>query len=65
MTAASDWSAMTVNERLFAGRLLEEFDLAAKAKDRARMIDILARVDVPPSTVDAILADPQMYGYEQ
>jgi hypothetical protein len=65
MSAEPDWSSMTVNERLLKAHLMDEFELAAGAKDRARMIDILARVDVSAQTADAILADPRKYGLEQ
>lgn len=35
---------MTVNERLFEAGLLDAFDAAAKAQDRAKMISILSKV---------------------
>jgi hypothetical protein len=56
---------MTVNERLFAAGLLDEFEGAAHARDRARMIALLARVEVadPDRSVNAILKNPGEYGY--
>jgi hypothetical protein len=56
-------SGMTVNERLFVLGLLEEFDVAARARDRARMIEILARAEVGSETADQLLASPERYGY--
>ena len=60
-----DYSAMTVNERLFAAGLLVAFDRAARSHDRASMIEILASVEAkdPAWSVDTILANPRKYGY--
>lgn len=60
-----DYSGMTVNERLFATGLLDEFEQAARRRDRDAMIEILRRVDVQPpeATVDPILADPKRFGF--
>jgi hypothetical protein len=60
-----DYSGMTVNERLFAAGLIEDFDCAAKARDREAMISILSRVKVsnPERTADSIIRDPARYGY--
>ena len=58
---------MTVNERLFALGLFEEFDKAAKARDKKAMIDILKSCsmndDQCEETSEAILRDPKRYGY--
>jgi len=56
---------MTTNERLFTAGLLDAFDRAAGARDRASMIDILASVDIRAAdeTADAILANPRKYGF--
>lgn len=62
---SSDYSGMTVNERLFVAGLLEEYEQAARRRDRGAMIEVLARVGVQPpeATVDPILADPERYGF--
>jgi len=54
---------MTVNERLVDADLLDQFDAAAKRRDRPAMIDLLAQVDVSSETADAILNNPAFYGY--
>jgi hypothetical protein len=61
----SPYAAMTVNERLYVSGLIGAFDAAARSRDRAKMIRILERVDVPEAyrTADAIIADPERYGY--
>jgi hypothetical protein len=60
-----EFAGMTVNERLFAAGLLRDFDQAARRRDRARMIGILTQVavDTPERTGDAILGDPETYGF--
>lgn len=66
MTKSADFFAgMTVNERLYHADLLDDFDRAAVARDRAEMISILDKVYVGNSgeTADAILDDPGKYGY--
>ncbi len=61
------YSAMTVNERLFAAKLLDQFDSAINAHDREKALDILEMVEMPrelgAQTVDPIFANPKMYGY--
>ncbi|HTU09779.1 MAG TPA: hypothetical protein VMG08_02680 [Allosphingosinicella sp.] len=61
----SDLAGMTVNERLFNMGLLDEWDDAARSRDRARMIEIMRQIAVHPSerTADMVLADPAMYGF--
>ena len=56
---------MTVNERLFAAGLLDDFEAAARRRDRRRMIDILTQVavDTPERTADTILRNPETYGF--
>jgi hypothetical protein len=57
---------MTVNERLFEGGLLDEWDSAARARDRARMISVLQRVEMGEgavATADAVLTNPAFYGF--
>lgn len=60
-----DYAGMTVNERLFVAGLLDQFDDAARARDRARLIVLLSQVDVadPDWSVDTILDNPGKYGY--
>ena len=58
-TGDHKYAGMTVNERLFAAGLLDEFDDATAAGNRAKMIEILSRVAMTPvqctETTDAIL----------
>jgi hypothetical protein len=62
-----DYGGMTVNERLFTAGLLESFDSAARARNRAEMISILLRVQLSEKdaawSVDTILANPRSYGF--
>jgi hypothetical protein len=58
---------MTVNERLSDAGLLEQFDIAARARDRARLVELLVRAELSreqaEDTVRALLAHPRRYGY--
>lgn len=61
-----DYAAMTVNERLFAAGLLEDFDSAIEIADRATAVEMLARVDIADQAewiVDTTLANPAKYGF--
>ena len=62
----SDIAGMTPNERLSHFGLLVEFDRAALKRNRAEMVNIFHRAQFPSPdaerTVDAILADPTLYG---
>ena len=62
---ADDFSGMTVNERLFAAGLLDDFGTAARRRDRTKMIELLTQVavDMPEHIVDTILRNPKMYGF--
>jgi Superinfection immunity protein len=66
-TAANppDFAGMTVNERLNAAGLTDPWGVAARTRNRDQMLDILKRVEIanPAFTVDAVLADPQKYGF--
>lgn len=56
----------TTNERLWLAGLLDEFERAARARDRAHMIELLCRVELggqAESIADAILAQPVRYGF--
>lgn len=58
-------NGMTVNERLFANGLLDQFDDAIRSGDRTLMADILGRVKLSEEAeriVAAIMADPTRYG---
>ncbi|MCU1439050.1 MAG: hypothetical protein JWP85_47 [Rhodoglobus sp.] len=61
------YSGMTVNERLFVARLLDEWDSAIIARDRQRAIEILGEVDMNETsaaqTVDTTLSNPSKYGF--
>jgi hypothetical protein len=62
----AEYAGMTTNERLLVAGLLDAFDAAARARDRARMIEILGRVELGDQAdwiADTILADPQRYGF--
>ena len=57
---------MTVNERLYSAGLLDDWDAAARARSRDRMIELLGEVDLGHQAqwiVDTILAKPSKYGF--
>lgn len=58
---------MTGNERLFNAGLLEAWDRAFKARNRAAMIAIYCQVEVPEDEavkcIDSMLANPAKYGF--
>ena len=61
------YSGMTVNERLFVARLLDDWESAIIARDRQRAIEILGEVDMDETsaaqTVDTTLSNPAKYGF--
>jgi hypothetical protein len=65
--ATNSYSGMTVNERLYAGGLLDAFDAAVESGDKAEVVRVLQRVELSlpeaQSIADAIFADPGRYGY--
>ena len=65
MAQAQSYAGMTINERLHAAGLMDQFELAARARDRDVTISILNGVAVRDAagSVDAILRDPILYGY--
>jgi hypothetical protein len=61
-----NFAGMTVNERLCAAELSDEWTAAANSQNRARMIELLDRVDLVGQSgeiADMILANPAKYGY--
>ena len=64
--AMPDYSAMTVNERLFVANLIGHFDAAVRSRDKSRIVEILLAVQLTPDqaneTATAVLADPGRYG---
>ena len=65
MNDRSRYEGMTVNERLFDAGLMDAFDAAARARDRAAMIRLLIDVDVEDAawSADTILQRPERYGF--
>jgi hypothetical protein len=64
--AGVDYSGMTVNERLVAARLVGRWDAAIEVRDRTAALDVLNQVELASQAadiVDAVLADPQKYGF--
>jgi len=62
----SPYAGMTLNERLYAAGHLAEWGVAARNRDRTRMIEILESVDLKEqaaSIVDSVLAIPAFYGF--
>ena len=61
------YAGMTVNERLFHSKLMDDFDAAARRRDREKMNAILVKVDLNETEaawiVDTMLAEPRKYGY--
>jgi type IV pilus biogenesis protein CpaD/CtpE len=62
-----NYSGMTTNERLFVAGLLDQWDHAARARDKQQMVLILQRVEISESDAAAIaasvLANPSRYGF--
>ena len=63
----SNYSGMTVNERLFKAKLLDIWDKAIQTKDKKMAIDILLKLELDEKqageTVDAIFRNPSKYGF--
>ena len=53
-TAHGFYDAMTVNERLYAAGLLDEFDLALELKDKNKLKEILSEVEVSELDIEEI-----------
>ncbi len=62
----SSYDGMTLNERLGTAGLFDAWDTAGRARDEARMVEILMSVDVlegaARETVAIVLRDPGRYG---
>ncbi len=67
MKEDADYSGMTLNERLFAAGLLDQFDAAARRRDRAQLVELLKLVQLnqteAEASADALLEKPEKYGY--
>ena len=61
------FGGMTLNERLFAARLLGQWDAAIGAGQREDAIALLKQVEMSEegaaATVDAVLSNPSNYGF--
>ena len=49
------YDEMTVNERLFVAKKIDEFDKAVNEKDRIKVISILQSVELTESSIYPIL----------
>jgi len=58
---------MTVNERLAARGLFDDWEHAVRGEDRAAMTLLLRRIGIPnaPHVADIVLADPAFYGFDK
>lgn len=60
-------SGMTLNERLFACGSMDQFDTAARQRDRESMVMILTQAALTKEeaawSTDTILANPAKYGF--
>ena len=61
------YAGMTVNERLVISGQIAAWDAAVSRRDRAGMIAALMATELSEKqaveTTDAVLADPQKYGF--
>ena len=61
------YAGMTVNERLVVSGRMAAWDAAVARRDRVEMIAILRSTELTEKqaaeTADAVLADPQKYGF--
>lgn len=62
-----NYGGMTVNERLFVAGTLDQWEAAARLRDRATMISLLMQVDMTEESaawsVDTMLSNPARYGF--
>ena len=63
----TELKGMTVNERFFALGLIDQFERAAKTKNRQKMIGVLLQCafsqEQSEQTTDAVLKNPAKYGF--
>lgn len=52
-----DYKGMTVNERLYVGGLMDEFDKAVEEKDTEKVICILKKVELTDLSIVPILKE--------
>lgn len=52
-----DYRGLTVNERLFASGLLDDFDRALAQGDKTALAEILEQVEVDPNLANSLLSD--------
>lgn len=64
---ATDYSGMTLNERLYIAKLMDEFNSAIKRNDKENVIEILKKVDLDSTEaafiINTIYNNPKKYGY--
>jgi hypothetical protein len=66
LNTESKYGGMTVNERLSVAGLIDEWDVAAKSRNRDRMIEVLSKVELSQQAAeitDTVLANPRRYGF--
>jgi hypothetical protein len=56
------YKGMTVNERLYASNLIDEFDRAVKKKDVATIVSILEEVELDERSIIPVLENLELYG---
>jgi hypothetical protein len=58
-------SGMTVNERLSYVGTIDEWEAAARRRDRLKMASLLTEVEIPTpeKIVDAVLVNPKKFGF--
>jgi hypothetical protein len=57
---------MTTNERIYVAGMMPEWDAAARARNRERMVEILCTVGLSSHAdqiANAVLASPKRYGF--
>jgi len=63
----TELKGMTVNERLFFLGLIDQWDEAAKTRNRPKMIEVLIQCkftkEQSEQTTDAVLKNPAKYGF--
>lgn len=57
MSEPRDYTAMTVNERLFVSGKMDGFDAAIEQRDESALRGILSGLDLGQENIDSIIAD--------